>query len=132
MSPTIVSRSGEPVVVTGGSGGPLIIMGVLHVIVNHIDFGMGIAEAVDAERSDAQLEQTEPGFPLLLEDGRVPPRVERELERRGHNVTPFEDIFRPEDEYALLPRVQVAGVDLDTGETLGTSDPRTVWGTVGQ
>jgi gamma-glutamyltranspeptidase/glutathione hydrolase len=130
MSPTIVSREGRPVVVVGGAGGPLIIMGVVHVIINVVDFDMGIARAVDAERHDAQLTVTEPGFPLLLEDGRVPARVEIELERRGHDITTLDDIFRPEDDYALLPRIQVAA--WSRGSTLGVSDPRTEWGTLGE
>jgi gamma-glutamyltranspeptidase / glutathione hydrolase len=132
MSPTIVVRRGQPVLVTGGAGGSLIIMGVLHSIVNVIDFDMDIAHAVDAQRDDAQLTVTEPGFPLLLEDGRVPQRVERELTERGHDIITLAPTFTAEDEYALLPRVEVAGIDPATGETLGVSDPRTENGTLGQ
>ncbi|CAN5704601.1 gamma-glutamyltransferase [soil metagenome] len=132
MSPTIVAHEGEPVLVTGGAGGPLIIMGVLHAIVNYVDFDMDIAHAVDAERSDAQLAVTEPGFPLLLEDGRVPAAVENELESRGHELVTLEGIYEPEDEYAVLPRIQAAGVDPASGQRLGVSDPRAENGTLGQ
>ena len=133
MSPTIVARRGKPVLVAGGAGGSLIIMGVLHAIVNVIDFDMDIAHAVDAERHDAQLTVPGvPGFPLLIEGGRVSARVEAELERRGHEIISIEGIWDSEADYAIRPRVQAAGVNLRTGKTLGVSDPRTEWGTVGQ
>lgn len=130
MSPTIVSRHGKPIIVTGGAGGSLIIMGVLQTIVNRIDFGMDLAHAVDAERIDAQLGVEGPPFPILLEDGRIPQRVENRLEARGHDITTLEDTFVPEDEYARLPRVQVAGVRPGTAVTVGVSDPRSEPGTL--
>ena len=130
MSPTVVSRRGVPVLVAGGAGGSLIIMGVLHAVVNKIDFGMNLAHAVDAERIDAQLGVEGPPFPVLLEDGRVPQHVETALEKRGHEISTYEDIFVPEDEYALLPRIQSARLQPRTGRTVGLSDPRTDHGTL--
>src|SRR6185436_19793483 len=46
MSPTIVSREGRVFLVTGTPGGSRIITTVLQVILNAIDHGMNIAEAV--------------------------------------------------------------------------------------
>src|ERR687889_1528893 len=48
MSPEIVVQAGQPVLVAGGAGGARIIMGVLLSIVDPIDFGMSMAQAVDA------------------------------------------------------------------------------------
>lgn len=48
--PTFVARDGKLVVVTGSPGGRTIPSTVLCVVVNVIDFGMSIREAVDAPR----------------------------------------------------------------------------------
>jgi gamma-glutamyltranspeptidase / glutathione hydrolase len=50
MTPTIVLKNGKPFLVTGSPGGSRIITTVLQVIVNVIDRGMDIAEAVSAPR----------------------------------------------------------------------------------
>ena len=50
MSPTIVARDGNLVLVTGSPGGRTIINTVLMTILNVVDFGMNVQEAVDAPR----------------------------------------------------------------------------------
>ncbi len=66
MAPTIVLRGGKPAFTIGSPGGSTIITTVLQTIVNHIDFGMPMPEAVDAprmsERNNAAT-SVEPGFP---------------------------------------------------------------------
>ncbi len=54
MSPTIVTRDGKPVMVLGTPGGSRIITTVLLTILNVIDYGMDIQEAVDAPRFHQQ------------------------------------------------------------------------------
>jgi gamma-glutamyltranspeptidase/glutathione hydrolase len=54
MSPTIVSRDGKTVMVVGTPGGSRIITVVVHTILNVIDYGMDIQEAVDAPRFHQQ------------------------------------------------------------------------------
>jgi len=54
MSPTIVTRDGKPVMVVGTPGGSRIITAVLHTILNVIDYGMNVQEAVDAPRFHQQ------------------------------------------------------------------------------
>jgi gamma-glutamyltranspeptidase/glutathione hydrolase len=54
MSPTIVTRDGKPVMVVGTPGGSRIITVVLHTILNVVDYGMTIQEAVDAPRFHQQ------------------------------------------------------------------------------
>src|SRR5262249_43047986 len=46
MTPTIVLKDGRPYLVTGSPGGSRIISTVLQVVLNVIDHGMTIAEAV--------------------------------------------------------------------------------------
>ncbi|MDO5370186.1 gamma-glutamyltransferase [Paracoccus sp. (in: a-proteobacteria)] len=50
MSPTIVSRDGEPFMVIGSPGGARIITITLQAIMNVIDHGMDLQEAIDAPR----------------------------------------------------------------------------------
>ncbi len=50
MSPTIVAKNGQPVIVIGSPGGRTIINTVLEVIVNMIDFDLDIAKAIESPR----------------------------------------------------------------------------------
>jgi gamma-glutamyltranspeptidase/glutathione hydrolase len=50
MTPTIVEKDGAPFMVVGSPGGRTIINTVLQALVNVIDFGMNIQEAIDAPR----------------------------------------------------------------------------------
>jgi gamma-glutamyltranspeptidase/glutathione hydrolase len=54
MSPTIVSKDNQPVMVVGTPGGSRIITAVLHTLLNVIDYGMNVQEAVDAPRFHQQ------------------------------------------------------------------------------
>lgn len=56
MSPTVISKDGAgPILVIGAPGASRIITSVAQVILNFIDFGMTIAEAVHAPRFDCQI-----------------------------------------------------------------------------
>jgi gamma-glutamyltranspeptidase/glutathione hydrolase len=50
MTPTILTKDGKLFMVTGSPGGRTIINTVLHTIVNVVDFGMNVQDAVDATR----------------------------------------------------------------------------------
>lgn len=54
MSPTIVLRDGKLFMVLGTPGGSRIITMVVHTLLNVIDYGMNIQEAVDAPRFHEQ------------------------------------------------------------------------------
>ncbi|KQP36244.1 gamma-glutamyltranspeptidase [Pseudorhodoferax sp. Leaf274] len=55
MSPTIVTgKDGQPLMVVGTPGGSRIITAVLHTILNVLDYGMTVQEAVDAPRFHQQ------------------------------------------------------------------------------
>jgi gamma-glutamyltranspeptidase/glutathione hydrolase len=67
MTPTIILKDGKPVLVVGTPGGSRIISTVLEVIVNVIDHGMTLQEAVDAPRIHHQwLPDTLAAEPLAL------------------------------------------------------------------
>jgi gamma-glutamyltranspeptidase/glutathione hydrolase len=50
MTPSIIAKDGKLFAVVGSPGGRTIINTVLQVVLNQIDFGMGIQEAVTAPR----------------------------------------------------------------------------------
>jgi gamma-glutamyltranspeptidase / glutathione hydrolase len=81
MSPTIVLRSGKPVLVTGSPGGSRIISAVTQVIVDVIDYKMNIAAAVAAPRVHHQWLPDE----VRIERG-FPDEVLAELKAKGHKL----------------------------------------------
>jgi gamma-glutamyltranspeptidase / glutathione hydrolase len=80
MTPTIVSRDGKPVLVVGAPGGSRIITVVVHLILNTVDYGMTLQEAIEATRFHQQW-QPETTFvePLALS-----PDTRRILSDMGH------------------------------------------------
>ena len=54
MTPTIMTKDGQLKLVIGSPGGPRIITAVLEAIVNLVDHGMTVQEAIDAPRIHAQ------------------------------------------------------------------------------
>ena len=50
MAPTIILKNGAPLLIVGCPGGPRIITATLLTILNVLDFGMTIQQAVDAKR----------------------------------------------------------------------------------
>jgi gamma-glutamyltranspeptidase/glutathione hydrolase len=65
MSPTIVLRNEQPYVAVGSPGGATIITTALQILVNEIDFGMTLPEAIAAPRASQRnlaTVQAEPGF----------------------------------------------------------------------
>ena len=119
MSPTIVVRDDRPEAVIGGSGGVRIVMGSLLGVVGGVDFGRNVGQAIDAERIDAN----GPGGTVVAEGARLAPAVVADLTARGHRITNV-------GEYDIRPRIQIAGIDLDTGRRVGQSDPRSDFATL--
>src|SRR5205823_14733080 len=52
MTPTIVTKDGQLFLVTGSPGSRTIINTVLNVVLNTVDFGMNVRQAVDARREE--------------------------------------------------------------------------------
>jgi len=86
MTPTIVLKDGHPVLVVGTPGGSRITTTVLQVIVNVIDYGMSLQEAVDAPRVHHQwLPDTLAAEPFALSQDTV-----SALARMGYQVVPLQ------------------------------------------
>lgn len=117
MSPTIVTKDGRPVLVLGSPGGSTIITAVLQTIVNVIDFGMDIQEAVDAPRVH---DQWLPPI-LFAERFALAPDVRAALEARGHTI----------EVRGVMGDVQAIYVDPATGRLTGAADPRREGGVAG-
>ncbi|MFH8590420.1 gamma-glutamyltransferase [Streptomyces rimosus] len=82
MSPTIVLRDGRPVVALGSPGGATIITTVLQSLLNHLDRGMPLVDAIAAPRaSQRNAAATE------LEPGLWDSPVRAQLEAIGHRFT---------------------------------------------
>ena len=81
MTPTIVTRDGKLDLVLGTPGGPTIINSVLQVLVNVVDFGMNVQEAVDFPRIHHQWLPDQ----LVMERGFSPDTIAL-LKARGHHV----------------------------------------------
>ncbi|MBI4324324.1 MAG: gamma-glutamyltransferase [Chloroflexi bacterium] len=81
MSPTLVLKEGRPVLSLGAAGGPTIISQTLLTIVNLIDFGMDLEQALAQARFHHQWRPDK----LVIEKGVGEP-VRRELRRRGHKL----------------------------------------------
>lgn len=82
MSPTIILRDGQPVLLLGGSGGPRIISSVLNMTLNLLDFGMSPQEAMNAVRIHHQWQPD-----TVLFDKAPPPSVTSALETRKHAIS---------------------------------------------
>lgn len=117
MTPTFLTRDGKLFLVIGSPGGPTIINTVLQVILNVIDFGFTIQEAIDAPRFHHQWLPDE----LHLEPGGFAPDVVAALEARGHKIVTRG--FMGDAEGILI--------DPKTDSRLGASDPRADGVTVG-
>jgi len=82
MTPTILAKDGQLVMVSGSPGGRTIINTVLETIVDVVDFGMNAQEAVDAPRFHHQWLPDR----LDFEKFGLSADTTAELERRGHTL----------------------------------------------
>jgi gamma-glutamyltranspeptidase / glutathione hydrolase len=117
MTPTFLTRDGRLFLVIGSPGGPTIINTVLQVILNVVDFGFTIQEAVDAPRFHHQWLPDE----LRMEPFGFAADVTTALEGRGHTIVTRG--FMGDAEGILI--------EPGTLIRLGASDPRADGVTVG-
>lgn len=109
MTPAIVVKDGRTVLITGASGGPRIITGVFQVMSNVVDYGFGIAVAVNAPRIH---HQHLPDRIQYEPDGLTEPQIAG-LRALGHEVVPRDGTI------AVAASILRAGV-----YWTGTPDPR--------
>jgi gamma-glutamyltranspeptidase/glutathione hydrolase len=86
MTPTLVLAEGKPVLVLGTPGGSRIITTVLEIIIDLIDHGMTLQEAVNAPRFHHQwLPDTLAAEPFALAAD-----TQNALTRMGYHIVPLE------------------------------------------
>jgi len=118
MSPTIVTKDGKTVMVVGTPGGSRIITAVLHTMINVIDYGMNVQEAVDAPRFHQQwLPET-----TNVETFAISPDTRKILEGMGHKLgNP-----QPANHLAaiLVGAPSLGGKPVGKNRFYGANDPR--------
>ena len=92
LTPSLVTRNGEPFMVFGTPGGDGQDQWTLQFLLNYVDFGMDLQQALDAPTvhtvhfpSSFYPRQSFPG--RLVAESRIPREVISALEDRGHEVT---------------------------------------------
>jgi gamma-glutamyltranspeptidase/glutathione hydrolase len=121
MTPTIVLKDGKVWFAIGSPGGPTIINTVLQVIVNVIDYGMNIQQAIDAPRFHHQWMPDE----IRYEPFGLNADTRKELERRGHLFPKRPGGNGATDETAsYIGDAHGIMIDWKTGMRLGASDSR--------
>ena len=108
MTPTIIYRDGSPVMVIGAPGATRIITSNLQVILNVIDFGMSITDAVLAPRFDCEDD-------LIKCQARIPEFVCAEV-RKKHPVV------RLPQSHGGLALVHAITIDQETRALAGAAD----------
>jgi gamma-glutamyltranspeptidase/glutathione hydrolase len=121
MTPTIVLKDGKVWFAVGSPGGPTIINTVLQVIVNVIDYGMNLQQAIDAPRFHHQWMPDE----LRFEPFGLNADTRKELERRGHLFPRRSGASGATEETgSLIGDAQGVMIELKTGIRLGAADSR--------
>lgn len=97
MVPTIVVKDGKPFLVLGAPGGSMIITAVLQVMLNVMDFGMNVQDAIDFPRVHHQWKPDTLG----IERG-VSPDTIALLKKAGYNIEDAKPIVIARVEAILL------------------------------
>lgn len=118
MSPTIVTKDGKTVMVVGTPGGSRIITATLLTMLNVIDYGMNIQEAVDAPRFHQQwMPET-----TNLEAFAVSPDTQKILESWGHTFAGPQDANHLAA--ILVGAPALGGKPVGNNRFYGANDPR--------
>lgn len=108
MAPTLVCKDGRPLLVIGAPGATRIVTSVAQVILNWLDFGMSISDAVLAPRFDCQGD-------LIKCQARVPEYVCAQV-RKKHPIQ------RLPQSHGGLALVHAIAIDPLTGRLSGGAD----------
>ncbi|MCB0282051.1 MAG: gamma-glutamyltransferase [Calditrichae bacterium] len=111
MTPTIVARDNKPVLLIGSPGGRTIINTVLQVILNVIDHGMNIGQAIEAGRIHHQW------LPDVtsIEEWQISPDTQKLYENMGHKI---------HINTGVQGRAMGIFIDHESGIISGTADSR--------
>jgi len=118
MTPTIVTRDGQPLLIIGTPGGSRIISAVLEGIINVIDYRMDVQEAVNAPRFHQQWRPAETEF----EPYAINPDTQKILVAMGHKLVQT----RPRNHLAaiLVGAPALGAPPVGANRYYGANDPR--------
>jgi gamma-glutamyltranspeptidase/glutathione hydrolase len=108
MSPTIVLKDGRPVLTVGAAGGPRIITQTLLTVVQYLDLGMSLEDAVGTPRFHHQWRPDQ----LMVEEN-FDERLAGELAGRGHQIKRLN----------YVGVTQAIAYDLEQQRFVGVHDP---------
>jgi gamma-glutamyltranspeptidase/glutathione hydrolase len=116
MAPTIAFRDGKPAFTIGSPGGATIITTVLQTIVNYVDFGMPMDQAIAAPRlSERNDKETE------VEAGFTGSAQARALEAFGHRWTTSPEDIGAANAIVFNPDGTVTAVSESRRHGIGTA-----------
>lgn len=101
MAPTIVLKDGKVKLVVGSPGGATIITTVLQILVNRIDLGMTLPEAVAAPRASQRNTAATSAEPAFIA------RYGRLLAPFGQQLVPSGDTFTSAAEIGAAATIEV-------------------------
>lgn len=119
---TLVLKDGQPFMVTGSPGGDDQCLRTIQTLLNVVDFGMNLQQAIESPRWATRSFPSSP-FPHTMYPGdlsmenRIPEEVRKDLEHRGHKVT-----MRPP--WSMNSSAGLM-VDVARGTVSAAADPRT-------
>ena len=100
MTPVVLHENGQLRAALGGSGGRRIWTALVQSIVNYVDRGMTLQEAVQQPRFHTESD-------VVMIDGRIDAAVRQDLARRGHKM------LEATPHYAYSPYSEPNGIALD-------------------
>lgn len=121
LQSTLVMKDGQPFMITGSPGGDDQVMITLQTLVNVIDFGMNVQQAIEAPRWSTHSFPSSP-FPHTMDPGemsveeRIPEATQKELIARGHKL-------RVSGPWSLASSAAII-IDSKTGVLSAGADPR--------
>ena len=81
MAPTIITRNGKPYLAVGSPGGATIITTVLQILVDRLDLGRTLPQAIAAPRVSQRNAVVSPAEPAFI----ASPEAQQLIARHGHN-----------------------------------------------
>jgi gamma-glutamyltranspeptidase/glutathione hydrolase len=121
LQSTLVMKDGQPFMITGSPGGDDQVMITLQTLVNVIDFGMNVQQAIEAPRWSTHSFPSSP-FPHTMDPGamsveeRIPEATQKGLIARGHKL----QVAPP---WSLASSAAII-IDAKTGVLSAGADPR--------
>ncbi len=121
LQSTLIMKDGQPYAILGSPGGDDQVMRTMQTLINMIDFGMNIQQAIEAPRWSSRAFPASP-FPHTMHPGdlavesRVPEATRQALIARGHKL-------RLDPPWSLGSNAGIV-LDANTGALSAGADPR--------